>query len=171
MNKCSWETWVIPKNYSINWHDEQSLLIGITGYGNVDSKKLKITLYSEDDSKIKTEGEEQYSNNTYILAGDLDNSSYYSKPIDHDVPNHIFLETDQNSLFKKIYIKPGSPGQKKLDMVLTYFDGEHWVTKKSTFEYKALSFAEKHQTAIIILAIIGGVVALDKLIELMFSYV
>ena len=67
MEKCSWEIWFIPKNYSINWHEEQSVLIGITGFGDIDPKKLKITLYSEDDSKIKSHGEVVYKNNIYIV--------------------------------------------------------------------------------------------------------
>jgi hypothetical protein len=107
---------------------------------------------------------------TYFLAGDPNKSSLFSQLSEFNPPGHILLNTDHSSLFKKIYINPGSPGQKKLDIVLTYFDGEDWVTKKSTFEYKVMSFAEKHQTKNTIFGIIGGVFVVDKLIELLFSY-
>ncbi len=168
MSNNSWETWFIPKNYSLNWHDEQSLMIGVSGYGDISPNQLKITLYSEEDSKIRAEGEKEYKNNTYIIAGDPSNSSLYTKQAQAPYPNHIFLETDHTSVFKRMFIKPGSTGQKKLAIVLTYFNGENWVTKKSTFEYKVLSFTEKHQTIITILAIIGGVVAINQLVELVF---
>lgn len=166
MIKCSWEIWTIPDRYSINWHEEFSILIGVTGYGDVNPNKLKVTLYSENDSKIKSEGESDYKNNTYILAPDPSNNSLLTKKIEHGNGDHIFLNVDQSSAFKKMHIKPGSPGQKRLEIVLTYFDGGFWVTKKYELNYTVMTFSQKHETSIAAIAIIAGVVSIQSIIGL-----
>lgn len=165
MSKCSFELWCIPQSYSINWHDDMSFIVGVTGFGQLDVNDLKITIYSDDDSKLKSEGEKEFKNNTYIIGGNPEQKNLYQEKISHSGHNHLFLKTDQDTVFKRMYVKPGSPGQKRVELVLTYFDGTDWATKKSSFDYKVMTFAEKHSTILSVLAIIGGVVTVNQFVQ------
>lgn len=162
-SKGAWDLYVVPNKYTINQGERVELVFGLTGYGNIDQSKLKITIYSEADTLIQY-GDYPARYDTFAIAPTIKSpSDRFSKP-EEITKGSIILASDSNSGFDKLFLTPKSSGNKRLILNATYFipdDGRH--SAKYEFDYHVNTWAEENQTCIIIISIVVGLLSISFL--------
>jgi hypothetical protein len=149
--KSDWQIWIVPNSYTIDRGDKLHVVFGITGYGPLDPRNVKIIAYSEENTLITyTTNSSQF--NTYLVTpGEQTPKDVFTKKVD---PKYIFLESDHSSPFGYMFLTPQTSGDKKLTLIATYSpDGTSWYTTSRELNYHVNSFIEKHQTFLAIAGI------------------
>ena len=166
--KSSWEIWIVSNTYTLNQGETLDMVFGITGYGPLDPVKLKICLYSEENTLIKY-GKEPAQYDTYIIApSDSAPKDRFTKMDSRTSPNQIVLECDHNSQFGHVFLTPETSGDKRLLMIATYSsDSLSFYTTSREFNYHVNSFTERYQTHLTLSAIFLGLVAIPFVGNLM----
>lgn len=162
-SKGAWDLYVVPNKYTINQGERIELVFGLTGYGNIDQSKLKITAYSEADTLIQY-GDYPARYDTFAIAPTIKSpSDRFSKP-EEITKGSIILTSDSNSGFDKLFLTPKSSGNKRLTLNATYFiPDDGWHSAKYEFDYHVNTWAEEHQTGIAIFGIIIGLLSISFL--------
>ena len=142
--KSSWQIWITPKYYTINLGDTLEIHFGLTGFGPLKAKNVKITAYSEAFTTIKI-GKVGNSCNTAISPKPNSPQDEFER-ISPRFPNNIILVSDYITGFEPLFLIPSSPGNKKLILIATYSpDGVFWYTTSTEFSYHVNSFFERYQ--------------------------
>jgi len=162
-SKGAWDLYVVPNKYTINQGERIELVFGLTGYGNIDQSKLKITVYSEAYTLIQY-GDYPARYDTFAIAPTIKSpSDRFSRP-EEITKGSIILASDSNSGFDKIFLTPKSSGNKRLTLNATYFiPDDGWHSAKYDFDYHVNTWAEEHQTGITIFSIVIGVLSVSFL--------
>ena len=162
-SKGAWDLYVVPNKYTINQGERLELVFGLTGYGNIDQSKLKVTVYSEADTLIQY-GDYPARYDTFAIAPTIKSPpDRFSKP-EEITKGSIILVSDSNSGFDKLFLTPKSSGNKRLTLNATYFiPDDGWHSAKYEYDYHVNTWAEEHQTGITIFGIIIGVLSISFL--------
>jgi hypothetical protein len=159
-----WNLWVVPNKRTINQGERVEIDFGLTGYGNIDQTKLKIVVYSEQDTLIQRGGEEKAKYDTYAMAFNEKVLPDRFTKSEELVKNSIILISDHNSRFGKLYLWPQSSGNKRLTLNATFvIPDDGWHSAKYEFDYHVNSWVEEHQTTITIVSIIFGLFSISFL--------
>jgi len=154
--QSSWQIWIIPDRYTINLGDTLKLVLGISGYGELDPINLKITAYSEHNTAITIMGDPSWQYDTYMITStDKSPKNRFIKKNER-YPNSILLHADYDSGFDKLLLKPVTNGDKKLILIATYSpDGKNWYTTSRELSYHVNSWVEKYQTWLAVLSLVS----------------
>jgi len=163
---ADWKLWVVPESRSVNVGDPLKFVFGITGGGALKPENIKVLIYSEADSRLKREGDNKWIYDTYaILLNSSTPKDAFEKPNSDILTDNqkILLEAEQKTPFNPIYVKPESPGDKNITIVLSYKDNEEkWRTISKNFSYHAKSFVEQYEKFGFVLAILLALIGIWK---------
>ncbi len=161
---AEWNMWVIPEKRVINKNESLRFKYGVSGGGYLDPQEMKVTIYSEYDSKLKMiDVDEQYEMFASIFKITTENDMFTKTVNDlpSNVPNDIFFEAERSSPFKTMWVTPESPGDKMIILILSYKDQNgSWLTVSKEFNYHVNSLAEQHEwwlTPVTIISIVVGI--------------
>jgi hypothetical protein len=157
----AWNLWLVPEKYTINKGEKLWIDVGLTGCGNIDPLKLKITAYSEMDTLMQEYGKEPPEFSVIAIApSKISPLDRFTKKSEREIDT-IILASDYNSGFRRFYLCPKSSGNKKLTLIATFFiEPDGWQTAKSEFDYHVNTWTEKHQTGITLTFIFCGILAI-----------
>lgn len=163
----SYKIWSIITNPEINLGDTVKFVVGLNGYGFINPKFTKITVYSDettpmlltDDSiiKNKTKGFDTYS---LLYDGVPYNFFLQRNPKYPIISNSDFTAVNSG---KHIRIVPITPGDKTLKFIAAYSaDSLNWCTEESYLTFHVNTWYEQNETWVNILGLLIAFFALIK---------
>lgn len=166
----SYKIWSVLSNHNINLGDTVIFDIGLSGYGNINPKFLKFTLYSDPTAKMF------YTKNTLplkqtigpyeiLIVSEFSNSLSFLFKTNVSLKSSIVLPTDNIRITINSHIKtvPSEPGDKSIKIIASYSsDGLLWYTEEAFLNFHVNTYYEEHQMLLNSIGLFLAFIALIK---------
>ena len=161
-SRADWAIWVLPETREVKPHQALRFNFGVSGAGNQLPGDFKVTIYSELDSQLRSEGGQgQYEMYAVTLKEDVP-IDMFTKTDPKD-PRRLIREVEGQTPFTPMYVTPKSPGEKTVTLILSYRKaGDQWATNSTQFHYHVPNWVERNQLWITILAVALTLIGLWK---------
>jgi len=166
----AWQIWIAPCSSTYHVNETDSLVIGITGYGELKPENVKIVAHTIMEIELKNKSMKAgYDSLIFPFTENISDSIFISKshlPIDNDAPNkNIFIESDIKPLLEKIYICPKSSGNYYVDFFVTYSsNGIDWETITKRYDFHVNSWYEDNEIFINIVILVVSLMTIFSII-------
>jgi hypothetical protein len=158
---ADWAIWAQPETREVKPHQALRFNFGVSGAGNQRPGDFKVIIYSEMDSQLRSEAEQQGQFAIYAFTLMDDAPEDLFTRTDPKDPRKLIRKVEIETPFSSMYVTPESPGEKTITLILSYRTaGDQWATNSTQFHYYVPTWVERNERWLTLLAIILALIGL-----------